>query len=147
VPFSVCGLRGVYLPDISVSGTLRSCAFSSLQRFSPPCGLSSLFHLETLVGFSFRAFSCKRLVASSLPILSGLEAPSALYRWLLHAHVLVLAVFIAFESQRCSSILGAYSLLQLVPLGQGLVGFNGRCSLGFQSSSGDLSLCAARSPP
>jgi hypothetical protein len=82
-----------------------------------PCGLSSLFHLVTLLGFSFRAFSCKRLVASSCAILSRLEAPSALYRWLLHAHDFVLAAFIAFESQRCSSILGASTLLQLVRIG------------------------------
>lgn len=60
------------------------------------CGLSSLFHLVALLGFSFRAFSCKRLVASSFPILSGFEAPSALYRWLLHAHVIVLVVSIRF---------------------------------------------------
>jgi hypothetical protein len=60
------------------------------------CGLSSLFHLETLMGFSFRAFSCKRLVAPSYTILSCFGAPSAFYRWLLHAHDFVMAALIAF---------------------------------------------------
>lgn len=116
VPFSVCGLRGLYLPGFRAwhSPLLRFLIASAVFA---PCGLSSLFHLVTLLGFSFRAFSCKRLVASSCAILSRLEAPSAFYRWLLHAHDFVLATFIAFESQRCSSILGAFTLLQLVHIG------------------------------
>lgn len=124
----LCASLEVFFPSaFAVSGACLSQVFrawhSPLLRFLiasavfAPCGLSSLFHLVTLLGFSFRAFSCKRLVASSCAILSRLEAPSALYRWLLHAHDFVLAAFIAFESQRCSSILGASTLLQLVHIG------------------------------
>jgi hypothetical protein len=79
----------------AVSGACFSQVFqpwhSPLLRFLiasavfAPCGLSSLFHLVALLGFTFRAFSCKRSVASSCAILSRLEAPSAFYRWLLHA--------------------------------------------------------------
>lgn len=87
--------QGRVSPRLYLPGTLRSCAFSSLQRFSPPCGLSSLFHLETLMGFSFRAFSCKRLVASSCRNFVTTRSPIPFYRWLPHAHVLVLAVLIA----------------------------------------------------
>jgi hypothetical protein len=90
----------------AVSGACISQTFlvwhSPLLRFLiasavlAPCGLSSLFHLETLLGFSFRAFSCVRLVAPSCAILSRFRAPSAFYRWLLHAHVIVLIVSIRF---------------------------------------------------
>jgi len=48
--------------------------------------------------------------------------------------------------QRCRSVLGCYSLLKLVLINSRISRFNGRCSLGFQSSSGDLFLCIAVFP-
>jgi hypothetical protein len=81
-------LEVLYPTVLAVSGACISQAFhawhSPLLRFLvasavfAPCGLSSLFHLVALLGFSFRAFSCKRLVASSCAILSRFEAPSFL---------------------------------------------------------------------
>jgi hypothetical protein len=35
LPFSACGVGGLFLPGF-LPGTLRSCAFSSLQRFLLP---------------------------------------------------------------------------------------------------------------
>jgi hypothetical protein len=105
----LCASLEVLFPSaFSVSGACIPQAFrawhSPLLRFLiasaalAPRGLSSLFHLETLMGFSFRAFSCQRLVAPSCAILSRFGAPSAFYRWLLHAHDFVIVVSIRFLS-------------------------------------------------
>jgi hypothetical protein len=49
-------------------------------------------------------------------------------------------------SQRCRSVLGCCSLLKFVLINSRISCFDGRCSLGFQSSSGDLFLCIAVFP-
>lgn len=141
-------MRFLFPSAFAVSGACISQAFrawhSPLLRFLiasavfASCGLSSLFHLETLLGFSFRAFSCKRLVASSCRDfvasrssvrLLSLAATRSCSRVGCVNRVLTTALQFDFRG---------FSLLQLVPPGQWLVGFDGRCSPGFHSSSGVL---------
>lgn len=63
VPFSVYGFRSLFIPGfpgLAQSARRFSQPFSGLLLLS----LSGLFHPVTLLGFSFRAFSFKRLVSS-----------------------------------------------------------------------------------
>jgi hypothetical protein len=62
-------------PRFSLPGIVRSCAFSSLQRFALPGTSRVYFTPKHSWDFPYRAFSFKRLVSSSWTIFSSFEEP------------------------------------------------------------------------